>query len=127
MPELETILQGQAIMEFSDMPGGTPAYYTPQEFKEHLEHVIRMLKTHKNYHVHLINDKQLAGSMVYVKEGVGVLVGKTTPPSVFFAINESNMTAAFLDYINIHFAVELENKSDRQETISRLETMAAHL
>jgi hypothetical protein len=127
LPKLETILQGQAIMEFSDMPGGTPSYYTPQEFKEHLEHVIKMLKTHKNYHIHLINDKQLAGSMVYVKEGVGVLVGKTTPPSVFFAINESNMTAAFLDYINIHFAVELENKSDRQETISRLETMAAHL
>ncbi len=127
LPELETILQGRVVMEFSDIPGGIPASYTPQEFKEHLENVIRMLKTHKNYHVHLINDKQPDGSMVYVKEGVGVLVGKTTPPSVFFAINESNMTAAFWDYINIHPLANTENKSNRQPAISRLETVAAQL
>ncbi len=127
LPALETILQGRVVMGFSDMPNGTPVYYTPQEYKEHLKNVIKLLKTHKNYHVHLTSDNHLDGSMVYVKEGVGVLVGKTTSPSVVFAINESNMTAAFWEYMNIHLQKIAGDKSDRHATIARLESTAAQL
>jgi len=127
LPELETILQGKAVMGFSDMPGGIPAYYTPQEYKEHLENVIILLKSHNNYHVHLTDEEQLDGSMVYVKEGVGVLVGKTTYPSVVFAVNESNMTSAFWDYMNIHLLKDTKKNYDRRHTIAHLEAFAAQL
>lgn len=127
LPDLETVQQGNAVMGFSDMPGGIPAYYTPEEYKEHLENVVRLLKTHKNYHIRLTADKQLDGSMLYAKEGVGVLVGKTTSPSVIFAVNESNMTSAFWDYMNTHLLKDTEEKYDRRHTISRLESFAAQL
>ncbi|NLE89510.1 MAG: transcriptional regulator [Dehalococcoidales bacterium] len=124
LPELETILQGQVMVDFSDIPGGTPVYYTPDEYRQHLKYMIKLLNNCKNYHVCLVEDKVPASSMIYVKEGVGVLVGKTTLPSVIFALNESNVTAAFWDYANIHLLKGIHSQ-DRQQTISRLENIAA--
>lgn len=123
----DTILQGRAVVDFSDIFSEIPVYYTPQEYKEHLENVIKLLKSHKNYNVHLTNDNHLAGSMVYVKEGVGVLIGKTTSPSVIFAINESNMTAAFWDYLNLILKKEKQNKKSRDKTLAELEALSARL
>ena len=39
------------------------------------------------------------GMSVHVKEEVGVVVAKLHEPFIMFAINESNMTAAFWDYM----------------------------
>lgn len=124
LPELETILQGQVMVDFSDIPGGTPVYYTSDEYRIHLKNIIKLLQDCKNYHVYLAEDKVPASSMIYVKEGVGVLVGKTTLPSVIFALNESNITAAFWDYANIHLLKGIHSQ-DRRQTIARLENIAA--
>lgn len=126
LPEPDDIRQGQIMIDFSDIPGGIPLYYKPDEFKEHLNNMIALLKRYANYYVYLTDGEQLGGSMVYVKEGVGVLVGKTTPPSVIFALNESNMSAAFWDYANIHLLKGIQGQN-RQQTISRLEAFAAQL
>lgn len=65
--------------------------------------------------------------MVYIREDVGVLVGKTMPPSVIFAINESNMTSAFWDYMTHLIKKVPPGKRDRQQTINQLEAMVARL
>lgn len=127
LPEPDNILKGSVAVDFSDIFSEIPVYYSPQEYKEHLENVISLLKSHKNYHVHLTNDNHLAGSMVYVKEGVGVLIGKTSPPSVVFAINESNMTAAFWDYLNLILKKEKHNKRSRDKTVAELEALLDRL
>jgi hypothetical protein len=124
LPELETILQGQVMVDFSDIPGGTPVYYTSDEYRQHLKYIIKLLQDCKNYHVYLTENKVSASSMIYVKEGVGILVGKTTLPSVIFALNESNITAAFWDYANIHLLKGIHSQ-ERRQTIARLENIAA--
>lgn len=56
-----------------------------------------------------------------------MLVGKTMPPSVVFAINESNMTAAFWDYMSHLTDGRPLNKKHRQDTITKLEAIVARL
>lgn len=127
IPDLKKILAGQVVVNYSDMLNESLLFYTPGEYCRHLASIIRLLKTYDNFHVHLTADTPLAGSMVYVREDVGVLLGKTMPPSVVFAINESNMTAAFWDYMNHLIKKEPHGKRNRQHTISALEAIVAGL
>jgi hypothetical protein len=127
LPDPENILAGKVIVNFSDMLNESLLFYTPGEYQQHLQNIIRLLKTYDNYHVHLTSDNHLDGSMIYVREDLGVLFGKTLPPSFIFAINESKMTTAFWDYMNLLIKRESKYKMNRNYTIAELETMVARL
>ena len=127
LPDLETILAGKVVVNLSDIPNETQVFYTPREYYLHLQNILRLLKTYNNYHVHLTGAKHLEGSMVYVKEDVGVLVGRTSPPSVIFAINESNMTAAFWDYMNVLLHKEYTSTKNRSHNVGEIEALVARL
>jgi hypothetical protein len=127
LPDLETILAGKAVVNLSAIPNETQVFYTPREYYLHLQNILRLLKTYDNYHIHLTGTKQLEGNMIYVKEDVGVLVGRTAVPAVIFAINESNMTAAFWDYMNVLLPKEYTSTKNRSHTIKKIEALAARL
>ena len=127
LPDPENILAGKVIVNFSDMLNESLLFYTPGEYRQHLQNIIRLLKTYDNYHVHLTSDNHLDGSMIYVREDLGVLFGKTLPPSFIFAINENKMTNAFWDYMNLLIKRESKYKTNRNYTIAELETMVARL
>lgn len=127
LPDVDKILAGKVVVNFSDMLNETQLFYTPEEYGQHLQSIIGMLKTCENYHVHITSDNFLEGSMIYVREDVGVLVGKTLLPSVIFAINESNMTAAFWDYMKVILKKECQDKINRTQTICELEALATRL
>jgi hypothetical protein len=74
-------------------------YYTPKEFIAHLEHILALLESFENYHIHLIGNSTEDRYTVYAREELGVVVAKTSQPSVVLAINEGNMTAAFWDFL----------------------------
>ncbi len=116
------VKEGKIPVDFSDMLNDIPLFYTPDEYLKHLKNIIKLLKSNENYQVIISPKKLLAGSMVYVKEDVGVLVGKTPLPSTIFAINESNMTAAFWDYMNA-FIAKKPSSHNRNQTIARLENI----
>ncbi len=115
------------VVNFSDILNESLLFYTPGEYRQHLQNIIRLLKTYDNYHVHLTSDNHLDGSMIYVREDLGVLFGKTLPPSFIFAINENKMTNAFWDYMNLLIKRESKYKTNRNYTIAELETMVARL
>ncbi|MDD4169311.1 MAG: transcriptional regulator [Desulfotomaculaceae bacterium] len=127
LPQMKEILAGKVMVNFSDLLNESSIFYTPEEYCRHLHNIIRLLKSHNNYHVCLAENKHLEGSMIYVREDVGVLVGKAMPSSVVFAINESNMTVAFWDYMNHLINKEAKVKLDRKHTIAELETIVAKL
>lgn len=127
LPRLEAILAGEVAVSLYDIPDNAETFYTPGEFLLHLENIIRLLKNCANYHVHLAGAGQLAGSMLYVKEDVGVLVGKTALPPVVFAINEANLTAAFWDYMQGLLGDKHRDLRSRSRTIDELEDLAARL
>ena len=61
---------------------------------------LTFLNKYENYHVLLDNTIRNDGYILYVKEDLGAIVVKMGAPSVIFVINESNMTAAFWDYMD---------------------------
>lgn len=121
LPDLERILSGQIMLEFSDISIGTALSLTPGEFRDHLQNIIRLLKTFDNYNVYLMTNPDKAGLMIYAKEDVGVIFGKTSPPSVVFATNETNMSAAFWEYLCFFSHKENRGKSQKKSTIAKLE------
>lgn len=123
LPDLHLIHKDLAKVMFSDMLGNADLSYTPGEFAGHLANIIRLLKTYENYNVYML-PKEMAGYMLYVKEDVGLLVAKTSRPSVIFAISESNMTAAFWDYLKMLTEKALKKKASRKTTIAELEAIA---
>jgi hypothetical protein len=115
------------MMNLAVLPSKAPVFYTPQEYSQHLQNLIQLLKTQVNYQLYLVNDKHLEGSVIYVKEDVGVLVVKTTPPSTVFAINNIPLTAAFWDYMHMLFQKMPKGKIDRNYTIAELESFVYNL
>lgn len=127
LPDVDTIQKGGVAIAFADMLGVANLYYTPEEFRGHLQNVVQLLQTFNNYNVYLTSRGEMAGFMLYVKEDVGVLVAKTSPPSVIFAINESNMTAAFWDYINLLTDKTVKRKVNKKQTIAELKAVVDKL
>jgi hypothetical protein len=127
IPDLEEVLLGKVKIAFSDMFGEAELFYTIEEFISHLENIIRLLKEYKNFHVTLKSDNNISGFMLYVKEDVGVLVAKTSMPSVMFAINESNLTAAFWDYMEPIIRNSKKSPSEKANTIAKLEKIVQKL
>lgn len=119
LPDIEKVKNGSQRVEFSDMFSNTELYYTPEEFLCHMKNILRLLKSYDNYNIYLSPEKETHGFMLFAKEDMGVLVAKTGCPSVIFAINESNLTAAFWDYLRI--MISGFTKTEKEDTIKVLE------
>lgn len=110
LPDAEAVKKGEVRVGMSDMLKGGALYYTPEEYIRHLTHIIELLKTYERFHIQLVKRPTEDRYMVYAREELGVIVAKTSQPPVVFAINESNMTAAFWDFLtNIIGEKDYEN------------------
>lgn len=89
--------------------------------------MVRLLKTFDNYNVYLMTDQEKVVPMIYAKEDVGVIFGKTSPPSVVFATNENNMSAAFWEYVSFFLHKEARVKSRKKGSIEKLEKIVTSL
>lgn len=116
-PEITDIISEKIPICFSDMINEELLFYTAKEYKSHLQNIIRLLEKYDNYNVYLGEKKQTDNITLYVKEEIGVIVAKNELPSVMFAINESNMTAAFWDYMNDNLRRLTKEKLDKENTI----------
>lgn len=120
LPDINQIQDGQVMLSFSDLFSDRAVFLTPEEFCRHLKNIIRLLKTFDNYSVCLMSVPGKSIPMIYAKEGVGVIFGKTTPPSVIFATNENNMSAAFWEYVCFFLHKEASG-SLKKASIEKLE------
>jgi len=121
IPDPEKVKSGQVMLNFSDIFGDRALFFTPGEFSKHLQNIIRLLKTFDNYNVYLMTDQESSGSMIYAKEDVGVIFGKTSPPSVVFATSENNMSIAFWEYVSFFLHKKTRGKSQKKDSIAKLE------
>ena len=97
--DLESIRSGKIKIASSDMLSGLESFYTAEEYLSHLENIRHLLESFENFHVHVTEDPVESRYMAYAKEDLGVIVSKTSAPPVALAINESNLTAGFWDYL----------------------------
>ena len=120
LPDVDTVKSGGVKVSMSDILGGGAAYYTPEEFAAHLEHIIDLLCSYENYHVHLIDKLTEDRYTVYAREELGVIVAKTSQPPIVLAMSEGNMTAAFWDFLKGMVGAKAYAAPDRAGTIADL-------
>lgn len=97
--DLDTISNGKIKVSFSDMMNNSTVYYTQEEYIQHLEHIIYLLEIYENFHIKLVSGMSESNYLIYAKEDLGVITAKTSIPPVVLAINETNLTAAFWDFL----------------------------
>lgn len=120
LPEIGTVMASEVKVASSDMLSSGAAYYTPEEYTLHLEHLVELLEFYHNFHVYLSRETTDERYMVYAKEDLGTIVAKASTPPVVLAMNEHNMTAAFWDFMK-HLAEDKTNRtSGKMETIKKL-------
>lgn len=117
LPDMNSIINGRVRLDFPDFPCNRDLFYTVEEYTRHLENLVYLLRQYDNFNICISRENKAVGYLTYVKEEVGVMVAKTTAPKVILALNESNLTAAFWDYLNTSINNALTGKA---QTISRL-------
>lgn len=127
IPPIEMIVEGKVKVAFSDMLKTENLYYTLDEIILHLENILLLLKNNKNYNICINPDYKYEGYMLYVKEDIGAFVAKTSAPSVMFAINESNMTAGFWDYLNRIIDNKNISELSKRKSINKLNSVIDEL
>jgi len=120
LPDMEMLESGGIKVSMSDMLGGGAVFYTPEEYVAHLEQVISLRSSYENYRVVLI-DRAEDRFTVYAREELGVIVAKTSQPPVVLAISESNMVAAFWDFLKSMAGEKALTATDKGATIRQLE------
>jgi hypothetical protein len=58
--------------------------------------------------------------MVYAKEDLGAIIAKTSAPSVVLAVNETNLTAAFWDFLSNKIDEKGYQRPNKAEEIKKL-------
>lgn len=127
IPDLETIRSGGVRVAFSDLFIESELFYSAAEYGLHLENIIRLLQTYDNYNVYLSDDSKDSGYSLYVKEELGVLVTRTSRPSTVFAISESNLTAAFWDFLSNKIGRIGDSNVNNKHAIAKLEAVVKAL
>lgn len=97
--DLVTINNGKIKVSFSDMMNNSTVYYTKEEYIQHLEYIIYLLEIYENFHIKLVSGMSESNYLIYAKEDLGVITAKTSIPPVVLAVNETNLTAAFWDFL----------------------------
>jgi hypothetical protein len=127
IPDIEAIKSEQVSVNFYGMLGNPDVYYTADEYKKHLEHIIFLLEAYDNFHVHISTDSAEERYMLYVKEDLGAIVGKSAEPWFLFAINEINMTAAFWDFLRNKISRASDPAVQKRETINQLQAVISNI
>lgn len=118
LPDIAVVQAGKADVGFTGLQDSVKMFYNPEEYRAHLEKIIQLLLQFDNYQVHINKNIKDNEYRLYVKEDLGAIIIKATTPHAIFAINESNLTAAFWDYLSIIYK---ENKSEKQYVIRQLQ------
>jgi len=124
LPDISPIREGKVEVGFTGIQESSKLFYQLEEFRAHLENIIQLLQKFDNYQVHINKNIKDYEYRLYVKEDLGAIVIKTNSPHAVFAINESNLTAAFWDYLRIIFK---ENKTEKKHVISQLQKIVDEL
>lgn len=128
LPSPEEIAAGRVFAESPDLFGGAAALlYTPQEYKSHLENIVRLLESFPNFNFYISHRGSLKNVRLAAKDEVGVIVAKTDPPPAVFAFNHQNMTNAFYCYLEEVISRIPQGARDRRQVVKSLLELAGKL
>lgn len=123
LPDIKDIESGNIKIHFSNMISDQGIQYSKIQIISHLKNIVNLMKHYDNYNVYIDWENTHQIYSLYVKDQVGVIIGKETSPSIVFAINERDMTIAFVDYMDSiinNFKRKNYSKNDTIEILNNL-------
>ena len=127
LPDITRLVGGEIKADMSVLMKGGINSYSPQDYIRHLQNIIALLKANANYHVH-ITDKPLDDRyIVYCREDAGTIVAKTSQPPIALASNESQLNAAFWDFLKHLIGGKDYDRPDNEKAIERLRDFIAEV
>ncbi|MDD3920268.1 MAG: hypothetical protein PHO41_03730 [Eubacteriales bacterium] len=119
LPKLENVLAGTEPIPGTQIIKDGALYYTPKEYRAHLDRILWHLDVFPNYKAIFTDDPLNDNVIVYVKGDSRALLIKQSAPFAAFDITEHGMAVAFCDYLR-RIAAEKLAVSTRRSTIERL-------
>lgn len=126
LADTEDVLAGKVPIPSSKMLPGGLAYYTPKEYKLHLQSIIAVMESSYNYQVILTDNPLWKDVILYVKGKNNVLMIKDNNPFTVFEITEPRMAASFGDFLR-QISAQERMDTNRTDTLRRLREAAARL
>lgn len=120
LPDIGQVIDGDLSVSLSVMFIGGGICYTPDEFLRHLKHLVHLMETYENFCVRLIEYSTDDRYMVYAKEDLGVIVAKTSAPTIVLAMREGNLSAAFWDFLRDLSGNKEYTSAERASTMRKL-------
>lgn len=114
------VINGEVKVALSDMLSGGAAHYTAEEYILHLEHLLWLLKTYQNFHVGFIPETEEDRYLIYAREDLGVIVGKTSAPPIVLMTKEANLTAAFWGFLKSLLGKKQSLDHSNRESVKKL-------
>ena len=122
LPDIQKIKENGIEFPMCDLFDKPGLFYETDEFIEHLENVIKCLKSNDNYNV-ILSSMTPEDEVIHIKEDTGIILVKTKIPTIAFAINEQRMVSAFWNYL--YDAIERNNS--KEKAIKALEAYIENL
>lgn len=120
LPDSETLCEGGVKVALSEMMQTGALFYTKEEYLEHIAAILELLRRFPRYSAHIVSGGH-TGYVVYVRDGIGVFVSKTSAPPVVLAMNEGNMVAAFWDYLQGIVGEKAYHAADNAQSIQQIQ------
>lgn len=108
--DISNIKEGSVEIGYTGLKELSGIRYLMDEYRDHIKNLLDLLNKYDNYNLAIDRTTTQDNYRIYAKEDLSVIVEKITQPYVVFMINETNMTAAFWDYLNHEFADKKANK-----------------
>lgn len=118
LPNLKDVMDGKEPIPCATA-GKETLFYTPLEYRQHLEHILWYLNTFPSYHAVLLNRKEYENVVIYTKGNERVIMIKQIEPFSLFEITDQNFAAAIIAFLK-NLAANRISPRNRQATISRL-------
>ncbi len=118
LPTSKTLIQNKFKTNLALISCPLNIYYTYDDFKEHLENIIRLMKEFPNYKFIPIKHAPYKDIQFIIKKGFLAIALKTDDPSIAFVFKNPLMCTIFEKYFNIYSEPTIQT---REKTIETLE------
>ncbi|OGO91789.1 MAG: hypothetical protein A2Y17_13610 [Clostridiales bacterium GWF2_38_85] len=90
-----------------------PLYYTFEEYKEHIKHIITIIECNPKYKLIPINVSPFKNISVIHKKRIGTVIMKNASPVTVFMVNNQIMCNAFENYLDLLYERAIKNLKDK--------------
>lgn len=123
---IDEIRRGEVLIPHASFFLGASCYYSPSEYREHLQAIVDDLISHKNYDVIISQSSKLDSLAVF---GIGyntAIIFKQGDPVVILEIDEPQFACALIEFL-YDFAEKERGKQNKQDTIDFLKNYISQI